>query len=192
MRSPRRALAHLLVAAGLAGGLGALAAACGTDAVGVDACKQIELARCDVAPVCKADFDVDHCHAVYRDQCLHGIENVDHPPSDAEVSDCVAAIQAVAGCARRGDANMSVCPVPVVNTVLPATLSPCDVILSNAHLLERCSFAATPSDAGAIVTAAPDASDASDASDDGAAADAGASDAAAADAAAGDAAADAG
>ncbi len=178
MRIPRRSLAHLLVAAGLAAGLGALAASCGTDAVGIEACQQIELARCDEAPACKADFDVAHCRAFYRDQCLHGIENVDHPPSDAEVSDCVAAIQGVAACARKGATNMTACSVPLVDGVLPATISPCDLLMSNAHLLQRCGFATSPPDAGAVtpppaVDASVDAASTSDAGAADAATDAG-------------------
>jgi hypothetical protein len=175
MRLPSRPLAHLLVAVGLSAALGALAASCGTDAVGVDACRQIESARCDDAPTCKADFDVAHCQAFYRDQCMHGIENAGHPPSDAEVSDCVAAIHAVTDCAKRGAANMKDCNVALVDGVLPATLSPCDVVMSNAHLLAKCAFAGVQSDAG---TASP----ADAATTDAATTDAGAGDASAADA----------
>lgn len=180
MRIPRRSHAHFLVAVTLAVGLGALAASCGTDAVGIEACRQIELARCDEAPACQADFEVERCHELYRDQCLHGIENSSHPPSDAEISDCVGAIKEVGACTKEGAANMKDCPVALVESVLPATISPCDILLSNAHLLQKCSFAALPTDAGPAVT--PDA----------AASDAGTDAAPPADASTGDASSDAG
>jgi hypothetical protein len=173
MRSRRRRLAPLLVAVLVASGLAALAASCGTDAVGIDACRQIELARCDEAPVCAAGFDVDRCREIYRDQCLHGIENTAHPPSDAEIADCVAAIKAVSACKQRGAATMKDCDVPLADGVVPSTLSPCDVLMSDAHLLQKCAFAAAPADAGAAPPQAVDA--ASDAPADAApAADAGA------------------
>ena len=69
----RRALCAVSV---FGGGL-FLTYGCGTDAVGVDACRQIEEARCDAAPACTGDDDtfgirteeqVRNCKALYRDQ----------------------------------------------------------------------------------------------------------------------------
>jgi hypothetical protein len=75
------------------------AAACGTAADGVDACKQIEEARCKLAPACgitleppysNAGTDVDACIRYYDIACLHGLE-VGNPGPTA-VNACVAAI----------------------------------------------------------------------------------------------------
>ncbi len=67
----------------LAGGA-MLSSACGNDAVGVEACRTIEEARCKRAPQCGVDMsvpvhrdtpshDVDACIRYYNDACLHGL-----------------------------------------------------------------------------------------------------------------------
>jgi hypothetical protein len=72
---------------------------CGTDAVDVDGCRQIEEARCRQIPACGISFerpyftsgtDVDACVRFYDDACLHGLAVSDPGPS--AVSACVAAI----------------------------------------------------------------------------------------------------
>jgi hypothetical protein len=72
---------------------------CGTDAVDVDGCKQIEEARCRQIPACGIAFerpyftsgtDVDSCVRFYDDACLHGLAVAD--PGPAALSACVAAI----------------------------------------------------------------------------------------------------
>jgi hypothetical protein len=77
-----------------------LANACGTGAVDVGACKQIEEARCRQAPACgipieppyfTSGTDVDACIRFYDDACLHGLVAGD--PGAAAVNACVAAIQ---------------------------------------------------------------------------------------------------
>jgi hypothetical protein len=89
------------LAFGLAVACAPLAAACGTDAVGVDACKQIEQARCRQAPACQisleppyhqAGDDVDACIRYYDVACLHGLA-AGKDPGSAAVSACVQAIQ---------------------------------------------------------------------------------------------------
>jgi hypothetical protein len=85
--------------------------ACGTDAVGVDACRQIEEARCRHAPTCQiliepphrtSGTDVSECIRFYNDACLHGLAGGNDPGPTA-VSACVAAINAApataGGCA---------------------------------------------------------------------------------------------
>jgi hypothetical protein len=78
-------------------------ASCGTSAVGVNACKQIEEARCRHAPVCGVSLqppystngdDVDECIQFYDVACLHGLAVPD--PGAAAVNACVAAIQSSA------------------------------------------------------------------------------------------------
>jgi hypothetical protein len=74
---------------------------CGTDAVDVDGCKQIEEARCRQAPACgipieppwfTSGTDVDSCVRYYDVACLHGLDV--GAPGTSALSACVAAIQA--------------------------------------------------------------------------------------------------
>lgn len=77
--------------------------ACGTDPVGVEACRQIEKARCENAPACQidltkpvhsgtgADKDVSACIRFYDDACLHGLSATSEPGSIA-VQACIDAI----------------------------------------------------------------------------------------------------
>ncbi len=92
----RRLAALALLVAGPA-----VASGCGTDAVDVDGCRQIEEARCRQAPACgimlempyfTSGTDVDACVRYYDDACLHGLAVADPGPS--AVSQCVAAIEA--------------------------------------------------------------------------------------------------
>jgi hypothetical protein len=92
----RRSVALALLLAGPA-----VMSACGTDAVDVDGCRQIEEARCRQAPACGISLDelnvtsgtsVDACVRFYDDACLHGLAVAD--PGPTAVSACVAAIHA--------------------------------------------------------------------------------------------------
>lgn len=89
----------LRIAAPAFAGVLVAVAACGNGADGVDACKQIEEARCKLAPACgitlqppyhTAGTDVDACIRYYNIACLHGLE-VGNPGPTA-VNACVAAI----------------------------------------------------------------------------------------------------
>ena len=101
---PRGRLALLLLVALARGAFG-----CGTDAVGVDACRQIQQARCKQAPSCGIEApnhtsgtDVDACIRFYNDACLHGLSS-GMDPGPASVNACVDAInrapQMDGGCA---------------------------------------------------------------------------------------------
>jgi hypothetical protein len=82
-------------------GLAATAAACGTSAQGVDACKSIEEARCRQAPSCNVQIspplyytsgsDADACIRYYDTACLHGLV-IGSDPGTTRVNACVAAI----------------------------------------------------------------------------------------------------
>jgi hypothetical protein len=83
--------------------------ACGTDAVGVDPCRQIEEARCRQAPTCGVQLeppnsndgnDVAACIRFYDDACLHGLEVP--APGNAIVNGCVQAIQAASPATPNG------------------------------------------------------------------------------------------
>lgn len=89
------------VCAGLA--LAAFAFACGTDPVGVDACRRVETVRCESAPACGLDLGrpvhrgddpknaVAACIRYYDDACLHGIE-APEDPGNVKTQACVDAI----------------------------------------------------------------------------------------------------
>ncbi len=143
---------RLLVTLALAsGGLLLLvgAGACGTSAVDVQACREIETARCNHAQACGISLttpvhdgnDVDFCIRFYDDQCLHGLVTQQVPGTNA-VNECVKAINAAAD----------------------PTVANCDV-LKNPQSSPLCSF----------LIPGPDASlpDAADASEDGATDDGG-------------------
>jgi hypothetical protein len=79
---------------------GAWLGACGTDAVGVETCRQIEEARCRQAPNCPdidlsvpkhRDPNVDACIRYYRDACLHGLAAPADPGAVATKA-CIDAI----------------------------------------------------------------------------------------------------
>ncbi len=87
------ALAFLLPGVALENG-------CGTGAVDVDGCRQIEEARCRQAPGCgipitppyfTSGTNVEACIRFYDDACLHGLASSD--PGAAAVNACVMAIQ---------------------------------------------------------------------------------------------------
>jgi hypothetical protein len=75
---------------------------CGTAAIGVDACRDVELARCDAAKYCGTVDDVASCRRFYRDHCLHGLKDGTKEPTDDQVKDCVAAIKEAGECAKKG------------------------------------------------------------------------------------------
>ena len=73
--------------------------ACGTDAVGVEACREIEAARCKRAVECGIPLDspkpgtdpVAACERFYVDACLHGIQSA-YDPNPAERKACLDAV----------------------------------------------------------------------------------------------------
>jgi hypothetical protein len=95
----RRTLARTAFAIALAFGVIA-GSACGTDAVGVDACRQIESIRCRRAPSCPdiqldakphPGTGIDACVRFYDDACQHGLVSGTDPGA-IKVNECVTAI----------------------------------------------------------------------------------------------------
>jgi hypothetical protein len=86
---------------------------CGTPAVGIDDCRDIEQARCDAAAACHTLTDVAACKRFYRDQCLHGLPAA--PPPRESVDECIAVIQNLTTCAKVGGpkAELIDCDPPV-------------------------------------------------------------------------------
>lgn len=74
-----------------------LGLACGTDAVGMEACRKIEDARCTRFHGCALVADLAACQRFYRDQCLGGVPGK-VTPNASQVNSCVAAINADASC----------------------------------------------------------------------------------------------
>jgi hypothetical protein len=86
----------------------ASASGCGSDAVAVDACRDIERARCEAGKHCGFVEDVDQCKRFYRDQCLHGLRS-GKEPGDIALKQCVEAIKAAGACARDGVEHLADC-----------------------------------------------------------------------------------
>jgi hypothetical protein len=166
-----RLLARLLVAAMAAALPVALAlTSCGTDAVGVTACQQIELARCQLAPSCTPGFDVTRCELFYRDECENGIQNADAGGNlTTQAAPCVAALKAEVACIDAEDSGACQTAVPsgTLCQETDAAATACSVILSCPEVLAACAYLATPIvDAGVDADAdTDDAADAADASD---------------------------
>lgn len=119
------------------GCLVAAAWACGTDAVGIEACREIEGARCELAPACGIDMsipkhwggsgtDVTSCQRYYRDACLHGLAS-GIEPGNVALQDCVAAV-------RAGDCNVVRTPElhPACAFLIPPAPPPEPVVVDDA------------------------------------------------------------
>jgi hypothetical protein len=128
--------------------LGWLAASCGTDAVGISECREVERARCAAAVSCGYP-DVEECQRFYRDHCLHGValDSVD----TVDVANCVQQIESAGSCAAaQPDSPPSGCQVPIPTRSEVANV--CDVVLQ-PELASACAFlspasAATEKDSG--------------------------------------------
>ena len=140
-----RASASASIAASLTGAL-LMAPGCGTDAQGVDDCRDIERARCAAAANCATSdgssqvvTDVGSCQRFYRDQCLHGTTTAS--PGAPRVDECVRAIRAAGECAAATEDNAtSIC-------IAPINLSnACDAILHPERLIECRFLSPTPED----------------------------------------------
>jgi hypothetical protein len=121
------------------------ASGCGTNAKGVDDCRDIEDARCAAAKSCDLLSDVDGCKRFYRDQCLHGLA-VSSPGSN-QVKLCVAAIQNAGTCASQAegsDAPLDQCS-PAISSSSASTA--CEIV-KEPELATDCAFLAPGSGGG--------------------------------------------
>ena len=132
---PQKSFAVILVA--LVGLVLSAAYGCGTDAVGIEDCRQIEQARCDAGAACGLVKDVEACKRYYRDHCLHGLAIPDSPGPN-RVKACVTAISAAAQCARDlgPQAPIASCSPDVGLTALS---SACEVV-NRPEETEPCRF----------------------------------------------------
>ncbi|MEZ4224979.1 MAG: hypothetical protein R3B13_28760 [Polyangiaceae bacterium] len=127
------------------------AAGCGTDATGVDECRDIEAARCEAAAFCGIVDDVEQCKRFYRDQCLHGLASGEQPGAP-RVKECIATLHAAGTCAKEGKTALSECGAPVSGKTIHSKV--CDVILHPEGAAE-CDFLASPVE---VPDASPEAS----------------------------------
>lgn len=124
------------------------ASSCGTSAVGVESCRDIEQARCRASASCldangsSIITDVPACERYYRDHCLHGLAV--KPPAGASVSACVQVIQAAGDCAA-GDPNATLGDCPVTTPGAGLTRA-CDVIAHPERASECAFLLETPDD----------------------------------------------
>jgi hypothetical protein len=116
-----------------------VAVSCGPEPVGVDACRSIEGARCEVAAACGIKTSVDECKRFYRDQCLHGLA-LKEAPARPVIEECVLAIRTAGACAK-DNAEMSLADCPDAPTAAPGTTlgDVCDVVLT-PEKAAPCSF----------------------------------------------------
>lgn len=81
---------------------GLLLAHCDNGATGVDACRSIELERCQLVVGCPGspvedDTDIEYCQVFYRDECMHGMpDGLD--PDQGTVEACLEALRAARAC----------------------------------------------------------------------------------------------
>ena len=110
---------------------------CGTDAVGVDSCRRIELSRCDAAAACGQIDDAAECRRFYHDQCLHGLPVPD--PGTEAVAECEAALQRAGACAAEGaELSLEECSDAVTSEPTNATTA-CEIV-SEPQLAAECRF----------------------------------------------------
>jgi hypothetical protein len=111
------------------------AAGCGTGAVGVDECRDIERARCRAGASCGIVSDVPACERYYRDHCLHGLAT--KPPSGAVVDTCVQVIEAAGRCASEDpEARLEDCQVSQQYWTVKTA---CEVV-AHPELTVECAF----------------------------------------------------
>jgi hypothetical protein len=143
-----RTAAVALVSAGCSFAL-VSALSCGTDAVGVEDCRQIEQARCEAAHHCRGELyveDVEACKRYYHDHCLHGLV-VDHEPGGPYLRACLGAIEAAGNCAQ-SNPEMTVAECADIDTRVRQDNSTvlehvCDVI-QFPELTVQCEFLREP------------------------------------------------
>ena len=134
-----RAPLSAAVMAALFGLAASAASGCGTDAVGIEDCRQIEQARCDAGAACGMVKDADACKRFYRDHCLHGLAIPDSP-GPTRIKACVTAITAAGQCARTLGPGAPITDCSNAAEIgLTALASACEVI-NRPEQTEPCRF----------------------------------------------------
>jgi len=131
-----RALSATLLAAAVSFSL-VTASGCGTAAIGIDDCRDIEQARCRASASCGIITDVDACERYYRDHCLHGLPV--KPPAGDSVPSCVDVITAAGNCAKDDpEIELRDCD-PYVAAPKTGFTRACDVV-SHPERTPECAF----------------------------------------------------
>ncbi len=115
-----------------------LHAGCGTDATGVDECRDIETARCEAGEHCGIVDDVEGCKRFYRDQCLHGLTH--SRPGAPQLTACTETIRQAGQCAKEGTLGIADCAPLASKKTLHSQV--CDVVLRPQDI-EQCEFLAS-------------------------------------------------
>ena len=121
------------------------ATGCGTEAQGINDCREIEQTRCEAAKSCGLISDVPACQRFYRDQCLHGLPV--SPPTSTQLKDCVTTIRAAGQCAG-GDPNVLLRDCDPAVTQGARVLTACGLVQQPEKSVE-CSFL-TPGEDGGV------------------------------------------
>ncbi len=122
------------------------ASGCGTDAKGVDDCRDIQNATCVAAKSCGTISDVDACKRYYRDDCLHGLPVAS--PGSTQVKACIAAITNAGTCASQAEAGSDPPLSQCTSTIdTSSATTACDIV-RQPELATDCAFLA-PSTANA-------------------------------------------
>jgi hypothetical protein len=120
---------------------------CDTGAAGIEACRQIEAKRCELAPVCFGDpagttiqteDQVKNCQTFYQDHCLVGLESATDADQD-QIDGCVAAIEAAAACKTAKAKTIGVCDNPPKLRSGASGMTPCEILAAPEHL-SACKF----------------------------------------------------
>jgi hypothetical protein len=111
--------------------------ACGTDATGINQCRDIEYARCEAAVPCGLVEDLDACQRFARDNCLHGTAG-DTPPTSIEVRDCTRMLDDARECAA-DDPEMDTTDCGIDLARRGSSRAVCDIVLEPERT-EACFF----------------------------------------------------
>lgn len=136
---------------------------CGTDAKGIESCREIEEERCRQAPTCPGLFrvsseeDVESCVRFYRDQCLHGMSSPE--PGKPALDACLQTIKRAGACAKSGAATLAECSVPPSSQTELSTA--CEILLHPEKTAE-CSFLVPPVEQPPVTPTEDAGADASD------------------------------
>jgi hypothetical protein len=123
----------------------ASASGCGSDAVGVNACRDIERVRCETGKHCGFVDDVEQCKRFYRDQCLHGLRS-GKEPGDIALKECIDAIKLAGTCAANAVEHLADCAG--WESLQTTATTPCEAI-QFPEKIGKCGFLAeVPIEAG--------------------------------------------
>ncbi len=120
---------------------------CDTGAAGIEACRQIESKRCEVAPICFGDpagttiqteDQVKNCQTFYQDHCLVGLESATDADQD-QIDGCITAIEAAAACKTAKAKTMGVCVDGPKLRSGASGMTPCEILAAPENLA-ACKF----------------------------------------------------